>query len=357
MAQIVLALGTSHGPMLSTPPKDWGLRVNADRAEPAHPFRGAHYSFEQLLALRAGENLPAQTTLQAQSERAQRCAAALIELRRLLLAARPDVLVIVGNDQREVFDPGITPALWIFVGDAVFDEPVSADRLAKMPPGIAISSQAIKPSAHAEYPAHAPLANHLARHLTRSGFDFALATQVPQRNANQPTGMPHAFSFIYQRLLKGRVPPHVPIMLNTFYPPNQPGAARCVDLGLALRAAIDGWPDAARVALIASGGLSHFVIDEDFDAALLAAMQQGDMDGLRAMDDARLQSGTSEVKNWLPVAAAAHAAGLTMQLLDYVPCYRSEAGTGSGMGFAVWQQAAAGRALHEKGAAHALQTR
>jgi len=279
MAQIVLALGTSHGPMLSTPPKDWGLRVNADRAEPAHPFRGAHYSFEQLLALRAGENLSAQTTVQAQSERAQRCAAALVELRRLLLAARPDVLVIVGNDQREVFDPGITPALWMFVGDAVFDEPVSADRLAKMPPGIAISSQAIKPSAHAEYPAHAPLANHLARHLTRSGFDFALSTQVPQRKASSPTGMPHAFSFIYQRLLKGQVPPHVPIMLNTFYPPNQPGAARCVDLGLALREAIDGWPDAARVALIASGGLSHFVIDEDFDAALLAAMQQGDMDG------------------------------------------------------------------------------
>jgi hypothetical protein len=26
-----------------------------------------------------------------------------------------------------------------------------------------------------------------------------------------------------------------------------------------------------------------------------------------------------------------------MELLDYVPCYRSEAGTGSGMAFAAWQ--------------------
>ena len=30
-------------------------------------------------------------------------------------------------------------------------------------------------------------------------------------------------------------------------------------------------------------------------------------------------------------------AGLQMQLIDYVPCYRSEAGTGSGMGFAYWK--------------------
>jgi len=26
-----------------------------------------------------------------------------------------------------------------------------------------------------------------------------------------------------------------------------------------------------------------------------------------------------------------------MTLIDYVPCYRSEAGTGSGMGFAYWK--------------------
>ena len=28
--------------------------------------------------------------------------------------------------------------------------------------------------------------------------------------------------------------------------------------------------------------------------------------------------------------------GLTMDLIDYVPCYRSLAGTGTAMGFAVW---------------------
>ena len=29
--------------------------------------------------------------------------------------------------------------------------------------------------------------------------------------------------------------------------------------------------------------------------------------------------------------------GLDMTLLDYVPCYRSEAGTGNAMGFAYWE--------------------
>ena len=30
------------------------------------------------------------------------------------------------------------------------------------------------------------------------------------------------------------------------------------------------------------------------------------------------------------------ATGFKMKLLDYVPCYRSEAGTGNAMAFATW---------------------
>ena len=44
-----------------------------------------------------------------------------------------------------------------------------------------------------------------------------------------------------------------------------------------------------------------------------------------------------EVRNWLPVTAACGAAGLAMELVDYVPCYRSAAGTGNAMGFVTWQ--------------------
>ncbi|MEW9572993.1 hypothetical protein ABQJ54_14645 [Rhodanobacter sp. Si-c] len=337
MAEIVLAIGTSHGPMLSTPPGDWDLRVQADRANPAHPFRGRVHTFDELVALRAAENLAAKNSLNERSARAERCAAALDELARSLEAAKPDVVVIVGNDQREVFGPAITPALWVFGGEAVFDEPVSPERLAKMPPGISISSAAIKPARHAVYPVHAPLARHLIAAFTGCGHDVTCSTEVPQRGDDGPTGMPHAFGFVYQRLMGGKVPPHVPIMLNTFYPPNQPRATRCVDLGLALRDAVKAWPEDLRVAVVASGGLSHFVIDEEFDQALIEAAQKGDLAWLRAIDEAQLQSGTSEVKNWLPVIAAASAGEMAMRVVDYVPCYRSEAGTGNAMGFVVWQ--------------------
>lgn len=323
--------------MLSTPPADWDLRAHADRSNTAHPFRGRVYTFDELVKLRASENLAEKNTPGERTLRAARCAAALSELARNLETSKPDVVIIVGNDQREVFGPALTPALWVFGGDSVFDEPVSPERLAKMPPGISISSAAIKPSGHAVYPVHAPLARHLIATFTARGHDVTCSTELPQRGNDGPTGMPHAFGFVYQRLMDGNVPPHVPIMLNTFYPPNQPRATRCVDLGVALRDALKAWPEGLRVALIASGGLSHFVIDEAFDHALIDAAQKGDLAWMRAIDETQLQSGTSEVKNWLPVIAAASAEGMAMRVVDYVPCYRSEAGTGNAMGFVVWQ--------------------
>ena len=46
---------------------------------------------------------------------------------------------------------------------------------------------------------------------------------------------------------------------------------------------------------------------------------------------------TAEIKSWLPLVAAMQAQGRRMQLVDYVPCYRTEAGTGQGMAFAYWE--------------------
>lgn len=53
-----------------------------------------------------------------------------------------------------------------------------------------------------------------------------------------------------------------------------------------------------------------------------------------ALPRPRLQSGTSEIRNWITVAGAAQH--LDMELFDYVPCYRSPAGTGCAMAFAQW---------------------
>src|SRR5262249_42231857 len=46
--------------------------------------------------------------------------------------------------------------------------------------------------------------------------------------------------------------------------------------------------------------------------------------------------GTAEIKNWLPVIAAMNAGNRRFHKIDYVPCYRSEAGTGNAMAFVYW---------------------
>jgi len=53
MAEIVLGIGTSHGPLLSTPPEKWDLRAQADRVNKQHHFRGRSYDYESLLKERA----------------------------------------------------------------------------------------------------------------------------------------------------------------------------------------------------------------------------------------------------------------------------------------------------------------
>jgi 3-O-methylgallate 3,4-dioxygenase len=125
--------------------------------------------------------------------------------------------------------------------------------------------------------------------------------------------------------------------LNTYYPPNQPRSDRCYALGQALRQAIESWNGAhadATVGVVASGGLSHFVVDETLDHRVLDAIKARSRSRAAELTQDELVSGTSEVRNWLVVAGATEH--LQLDTLDYVPCYRSEAGTGVGMGFASW---------------------
>ena len=88
------------------------------------------------------------------------------------------------------------------------------------------------------------------------------------------------------------------------------------------------------MAVIGSGGLSHFIIDEALDQQVIKALQSKDAEAVYALPRQRLNSGTSEIRNW--IAAAGAVEHLPMTLIDYVPCYRSPAGTGCAMGFAQW---------------------
>jgi 3-O-methylgallate 3,4-dioxygenase len=100
---------------------------------------------------------------------------------------------------------------------------------------------------------------------------------------------------------------------------------------------IQEWQSDARVALIASGGLTHFVIDEQVDQLFFDALRARDIARVADLGEHVYQDGTSEMKNWVPVAGAMADRGLPPTIVDYVPCYRSVAGTGNAMAFVYWQ--------------------
>jgi aromatic ring-opening dioxygenase catalytic subunit (LigB family) len=180
-----------------------------------------------------------------------------------------------------------------------------------------------------EYPVAWDLGKHLIEFLTDKKFDLAQSQYI-----RTGQGMGHAFSFVYRRIMNNKPIPTIPIMLNTYYPPNQPSAERCYELGKALRKAVEDWENDARIAIIASGGLSHFVLDEELDMKTIKAMQNKDERELTSLPSERLKAGSSEIRNWLVAAAATE--NLEMTLIEYAPCYRSAAGTGVGMAFAAW---------------------
>ncbi len=336
MADIVLGLGTSHGPMLSTPPDQWGARVEFDRTFEKHAFRGKHHNFDALCELRAGEGLAALATPERWAEQYSACRAAIDELARLFADAAPDVTVIVGNDQMEIFTDANLPAFMVFHGETIDNVPYSDVQKTRLGPGLLVSEWGHHGPHKETYPGHPELGLHLIGELMDRGFDVGSSRVLPEIESSRSSGIPHAYGFVYRQIMRDRVTPSVPAFVNTFYPPNQPSMRRCVDFGVALARAIRAWDSPARVAVVASGGLSHFVVDEALDREVLAVMQAGDLAALAAYDAALFRDGTSEVRNWLPVAAAMAQTPLSMRVIDYQPCYRSGAGTGNGLAFAAW---------------------
>jgi 3-O-methylgallate 3,4-dioxygenase len=332
MARIVLGLATSHGPMLTTPPDNWDQRVNFDRKYTQHAFKGRTYDFEGLVKLRANEGLDRQITKEKWRERHAECQRAISSLADVFAAAKPDVAVIFGNDQMEMFNDTAIPAFAAYWGETIENRIGPEEEIGMKAPGVAVAQAGRIPPEGATYPGLPSLGLRIIERLMDDCYDVTAVKKLrPGRGA-----IPHAYGFVYRQIMRDKVVPNVPLVINTFYPPNQPTVRRCHEFGMSALHAIQDWPDDVRVALIASGGLTHFVIDEDVDNEVIEAIKTHKIDGLERLGEPIYQAGTSEVKNWVALMGAMDELKWTPEVTAYVPCYRSLAGTGNAMGFVHW---------------------
>lgn len=329
MARIVLGIGTSHTPMLNAGLDDWPRFIELDRLRQHLDKQGRPVNYEQLLAL-AGDSIARELRPEVLTTRWTAALAQVHALGETLKRAALDTLVIVGDDQKELFQTDNLPAMLVYHGDTIRNVPLK-DRSGPRPPWAhAASARYYEPEVAKDYPVNAALALHIVNHLVERDFDIAVADHLPEGR-----GEGHAFGFVHRRLLNGAELPVVPVFLNTYYPPNQPTPRRCHALGRQIRAAIESWPGDARVGVIASGGLSHFTVDEQLDQRVISALRERDDEALCSLPRELLNSGNSEIRNWICMAGATEH--LALRSLEYIPGYRTPAGTGTGLCFAVWE--------------------
>jgi protocatechuate 4,5-dioxygenase beta chain len=255
----------------------------------------------------------------------QRIEAAFATLREQLRAYRPDALVMIGDDQGDMFDDANNPTFSVYTGDAPL-----WGRSARDPLGVPPQERT-----KLVFPQHAELARHLLGGLIERGFDVANLARFEPRG-NPARGVSHMVSNLVPEVDPKIEIPLVCVFVNEYFAP-LPGAARCARLGEAIADALRDRPE--RIAIYASGGLSHFPgmynagwIDQPLDRWILERLHRNDVDALQHLftfDSDNLRSGTGEVRAWISVAAAMKRPAT---VVDYVPAHCTQ----TGCGFVYW---------------------
>jgi hypothetical protein len=350
MAKIVAGFASSHTPLMSLPGQDWAKRAEDDKRnrELIRPSDGKHVTYDELLAS-ADPKIAEQIDEDVFCQKFSAIQMALNELQDTFAQVDPDVVVMFGDDQDEMFFDDNYPMISLYWGDTLTHYPRITTR-----PGM---SDAIRISASVygteiiDYPVDTTLGLHLVQELAERDFDVAQSRYMKeeyggtigpgtwyldfQRNTKpRRQGMAHAFAFPVCRWFAGKRPPMVPITINTCYPPNWISPRRAYALGRAVRESIEAWDNDARVAIVTSGGLSHFTVDEEIDRRALEGLTTADGQILSTLPRYKLQSATTEILNW--VAAAGAMGDVPMEQITYQPGYRSPAGTGCGCAVGRW---------------------
>jgi hypothetical protein len=321
MARVVLGVGSSHGPSIQISSEQWPKLGEGDTRDP-------RFNYQELLKI-AKPGLDREILPEVQSKRHAAAHAALAKLRNIVAEAKLDVAIVISNVHR-VRPADHHPVFGIFRAE---NFPVMQRKDKRFDPDARfISEDKREADKHlVDKPGKADLATHLVKELIEDQFDVGCLDELPKG-----TGLDDAFVFPYEYLFGGATIPMIPFLLSRDLP-NQATSRRCYDVGTALRRAVESWPADLRVGFVASGGLSHQLLDEDLDTKVVKALTSGDKATLSSLPRDRLNRGpgTPEILNWVTVSAA--LAPTNMTLVDYVPAYRSLASTGHGLAFGYWQ--------------------
>ena len=327
MAEIVLGIGSSHSPALLMKPDAWLARAEVDdkKLHALYDFAGKRVSYEELLE-RPVPDVMQQIEPDVLQGRHLANEAAIKRVSEVLYEADPDIIIIIGDDHKEVYQEDNMPALAVYWGETLPYKPQGIMKWKYDPKIMPDFWYWQEPN---DYPVASEFARRLIGDFIDRGFDPAHSKFYPPEQ-----GMSHSFGYVYRRIMTEKAFPIIPVNVNTYYPPNQVTPRRCYEIGQAIKSAVEAWPEDLRVAVMATGGLSHFVVDEEFDRGFLEIMKSGGVEDHAALPLEKLQSGNSEFRCWSVLAGA--VTGMEMNLIDYVPCYRSPAGTGCAMAFAYW---------------------
>jgi 3-O-methylgallate 3,4-dioxygenase len=351
MAKFIGAIGTSHSPPMFLDAQYWENHAKItdfNNPELLSPRTGKVTPYLDLVKEVEVHNpaLLAQLNPQDYAAKFERLQAGAQRLRQILADHKPDVVLVVSDDQEELFFDDNMPALSIYWGESWTLYPWKSHRPGAHP--LFQQFQRGWGDLELSVPVDAAMGEYLVTELTRNNFDIAHfrylreeyggsvgpSGYIEARRSREPIrkGVPHGFAYVVKAVMDNQPIPMVPVFVNTCYPPNRPTGRRCFDFGEALRKLVEAYPGDQRVLMVASGGLSHFVLDEELDRLVIKGLETGDRNILENLP--RLDTPTGEIRNWIVVAGACQ--DRRFELIDYVPTARSPGGTGGGWTFGQW---------------------
>jgi hypothetical protein len=125
MAKITLGIGTSHTPMLNAPVTDWPKFIELDLHRVHLDKEGNTMNYAELLKL-AGPHIPREITGEKFLWKHTKALAALEHLHHVVKKSEIDVLIIVGDDQKELYKDNNMPSILMYRGETIRNVPLKS---------------------------------------------------------------------------------------------------------------------------------------------------------------------------------------------------------------------------------------